>query len=239
VSTSAVTLDFSKAQPISAPSGGVTLDFSKAQPIDKQPPLADQAHAEMSAKPAGAKQWLTDLESDLRYGGEQTVVGRALKAAGYQGAESLGGMEGTAGKTLVSPLTGPVFAAHGVAEAASGHPLRGAGEVLSGIGETSQIPMAFAAPETAEAAAPVVGKVGQTGLAVAKAAAKGADVVSFNRLSKVLEAMRSGAGDISDIWRGKSEVADATSTAAKVTRFTAADRQAATELLKDATSRVV
>src|SRR6185312_5069210 len=44
VSTSPVTLDFSKAQPISAPaSSGVTLDFSKAQPIGE--PTTEQPSA--------------------------------------------------------------------------------------------------------------------------------------------------------------------------------------------------
>lgn len=115
-------------------------------------PAAPANGALVSAKPTGARQWLTDLESDLRYGGQQTAVGRALKSAGYQGAESLGGKEGTAGRMMVSPLTGATFAAHGIAEALSGHPLRGAGQVLSGIGEAAEIPMNFAAPETAEAA---------------------------------------------------------------------------------------
>lgn len=115
--------------------------------------------AEAYAHPGGVKQWLTDLESDLRYGGSQTVVGRGLKKMGYQAPESLGGEGGNAGRMIVSPLTGTTYAAHGVAEAASGHPIRGAGQVLSGIGEASEIPMQFVAPETAEITANTAARI--------------------------------------------------------------------------------
>lgn len=147
-----------------------------------QPSLADQAHAEMSAKPTGARQWLTDLESDLRYGGDQTIVGKALKKAGYQGAESLGGMEGTAGKMMVSPLTGPVFAAHGVAELASGNVKRGAGEILSGIGEAAEIPMNMAAPEEGEMAAEGANRVGKAVSSLTPSAMRDAAGVLFQEV---------------------------------------------------------
>lgn len=133
------------AQPI--PQGAQIDAAPQAVPIpqgaDIEGSLADESHAEVRAHPGGVAQWLTDLESDLRYGGTQTAIGRGLKKIGYQGAESLGGEEGTAGKTIISPLTGPVFAAHGVV---TGKPL----EVLSGIGEAAELPMQFAAPETKE-----------------------------------------------------------------------------------------
>lgn len=115
--------------------------------------LADHTIAEMGAHPQGVRQWLRDLESDLRYGGEQTAVGRALKSVGYQGAESLGSMEGTAGKTLVSPLTGLVHIATGYADVAKGKLGQGAGEIGSGFLETAEIPSMFIAPEASELAA--------------------------------------------------------------------------------------
>lgn len=113
---------------------------------------ATQPQAELRGPETGVRPWLRSLESDLRYGGQSTLPGRLLHKIGYQAPEPLGGEGGTAGSMMVSPLTGPTFAAHGVAEVAAGHPLRGTGEILSGIGEAAQIPMAFVAPETAEAA---------------------------------------------------------------------------------------
>jgi hypothetical protein len=48
-----VTLDFSKAQPISAPASGVvTLDFSKAQPIQQQQPAAAQPQKDFQSRVA-------------------------------------------------------------------------------------------------------------------------------------------------------------------------------------------
>lgn len=125
------------------------------------PTLADNAHAEMRAHPQGVRAWLDDLEGDLRYGQSSTVVGRALKAIGYQGTSSIGGMEGNAGETIASPILGPAHAAVGLADLASGNLKQGAGEVASGALQAATLPAAFVAPEGAEALAKGAGKATQ------------------------------------------------------------------------------
>lgn len=128
--------------------------------FDDVKPNDAQQFPSISAKPTGVRQWLTDLESDLRYGGGQTVFGRAfqkMRGGGVGGFSRLGPEGGDPGAVIGSVPTGLTFAAHGVAEAAHGNIKRGAGEFLSGIGEAAEIPSAFIAPEAGEVAAATPG----------------------------------------------------------------------------------
>lgn len=79
MSTAPVTLDFSKAQPVS---GGVQLDFSKAQPVDQAP----------------AKQYLPG-----RQFGMDVARGMGLDADRIAAAEDSGG-EGEALKEIGSQV---------------------------------------------------------------------------------------------------------------------------------------
>lgn len=78
--------------------------------------------------------------------------------------------------------------------------------------------LGHAAVPAAMAAAPLVGEAalrgsaaalksrpGQTGMALAKGAAKVADVATFDRLSKAANAIKSTVGELGDIWNPKTE----------------------------------
>jgi len=83
MATSPVTLDFSRAQPISTP---VTLDFTKAQPVDGSQPTQDWL-----AKALGQKQQ-TGLERALQptqHDPNQGVMGNAVTALSNIGAAGL------------------------------------------------------------------------------------------------------------------------------------------------------
>lgn len=89
------------------------------------------------------KQFLDDLDADLRQGGTRTFLGRALGAAqgrgdkGYTGLES-GGTKATADFMGSVPL-GAVKTAQGIAEMHD-HPVNGTLKTLSGVSQMAMIP---------------------------------------------------------------------------------------------------
>lgn len=104
--------------------------------------------ANIGPRKGGVEQWLGDLESDIRYGGGATLPGRALRAMGAQGIDV--GAQGGKASTLMSPLTGAVHAAQGVAEIPR-NPVHGALKTAGGVIEAAELPASFVAPEAAGA----------------------------------------------------------------------------------------
>lgn len=92
---------------------------------------------------AQASDWLNKLESDVRHGGTETVVGRALHFMGARGTDM--GVPESVSNQIASPVLGPIKTAQGVAE---GNPLKTAGGLL----QTATLPSAFAGPGAAETA---------------------------------------------------------------------------------------
>lgn len=120
---------------------------------------ADVMHGEIKAAPGGLSGWLNSLENDIKNGTGTTLPGRILAGLGAKGIDR-GTSEQTA-NTIAGPLIGPVHAAEGAVQNATGktgaEQLGGAGKMISGALETASPLLAFQAPEAGEAAAELPG----------------------------------------------------------------------------------
>lgn len=103
---------------------------------------AGEAH--ISATPGGAKEWLKELEADIRSGSQFTLPGRIIHKMGAQGTDV--GVRPGSGDMLMSPILGPIHAAQGVSESRQ-HPIRGPLKAIGGVLETATIPASFMGPE--------------------------------------------------------------------------------------------
>lgn len=112
--------------------------------------------ASVSKAPGGVGGYLSSLEGDVKYGSQNTLLGKMLHGMGAQGTQV--GAQAGAGDTLASPITGPIHTAQGVSQMGQ-HPFLGALKALGGLAETASIPAAFMAPEAAESAAAAPSKV--------------------------------------------------------------------------------
>jgi hypothetical protein len=103
--------------------------------------------ATISAAPTGVKAWLQNAENDFRRGGQSTIVGKILHAAGANPNGVDSGTGSYAADTVASVPLGLLHAAQGVAETPE-HPLMGPLHALGGVAQAATIPAAFIAPET-------------------------------------------------------------------------------------------
>jgi hypothetical protein len=103
--------------------------------------------ATISAAPTGVRAWLSDAENDLRRGGQSTLVGKILHAAGANPNGVDSGTGSYAADTVASVPLGLLHAAQGVAETPE-HPVMGPLHALGGVAQAAMIPGAFIAPET-------------------------------------------------------------------------------------------
>lgn len=137
--------------------GALKAGASKADVIDylaktpkKGAPQQNLATATIDAgsKPEGIQanvaDWLTKLESDVKYGGGQTFAGKLLQVMGAKGTKV--GAQGNIDDSLspASMVTGPIKTAQGVAEG-------DAWKTVKGIAEAATIPASFAAPPAGNA----------------------------------------------------------------------------------------
>lgn len=113
-----------------------------------------------AALPRNAEGWFADAERDLRQGGSRTAVGRILGHLqgrgdkGYSGLES-GVSKGTA-EFMGSPELGALQVAKGGTETATGHPVKGAGNIIGGVLKAGTIPGAMMAGPEAKAAEAII-----------------------------------------------------------------------------------
>jgi hypothetical protein len=103
--------------------------------------------ATISAAPTGVRAWLSNAENDLRRGGQSTLVGKLLHAAGANPNGVDSGTGSYAADTVASVPLGLLHAAQGVAETPE-HPVMGPLHALGGVAQAAMIPGAFIAPET-------------------------------------------------------------------------------------------
>ena len=156
-----------------------------AQAMNVKPParpqlVQPQPTETIGNQPTGILPWLKNVESDFRYGGQQTFPGKILHLMGAQGV-NVGAQSGAA-DTIASPILGPLKAAQGVAELPS-HPGQGLKHIFGGALQAATLPASFVAPSTSasdvvpEAAeavrAGIYGKVPFLGRAFASKAAAG------------------------------------------------------------------
>src|SRR5690348_5621537 len=113
-------------------------------------PASQHPEASMSAHPSGS--WLNDLESDIRYGSNNTFIGKILKGMGAEGVNE--GSQSEAGNFMASPALGGIRAARGATELPE-HPWQGTKDIAGGALEASQIPAALAVGPEEEAASRV------------------------------------------------------------------------------------
>lgn len=135
------------AAPDTLPANFSGFDQPKAAP----PPAPT---ASVSATPSGPLSWLNQAESDFRYGGQSTILGKLLHSMGAQGVNV--GSQAGAGEQLVSPVLGTLHAAQGVAMTPD-HPIAGPLKAAGGVLEAATLPASFMAPEAGETAAKVPG----------------------------------------------------------------------------------
>ncbi len=146
----------SQAQQQSAPA---PQSFDDTMPADMS----------VSAQPASTgvlnsvENWARNAGNDVRYGGDQTILGRVLKAMGAQGTAN-SGQPSSVGEFMASPILGPLKAAQGAAELPqSGKTWQGTKNLVSGGLQAATFPTAVmggpAADTTAEAAVTATGKL--------------------------------------------------------------------------------
>jgi hypothetical protein len=147
-------------------------DFNYAQnhPTEatqkQQQVTAPRAPDTVSARPNNVANWLEDAGNDLRYGDQNTAVGKIYRGIGGPKNGLYGGVAPSTAELMGGDVLGPFTAAHGVNDIAHGHPIRGANETLRGVGQTLAIPMAATNPEFL----PSLAGYGAVGSGVTKAA---------------------------------------------------------------------
>ena len=103
--------------------------------------------ATISAAPTGVNAWLQNAENDFRRGGQSTIIGKMLHAAGANPNGVDSGTGSYAADTVASLPLGLLHAAQGVAQTPE-HPVAGPLHAIGGVLQAATIPAAFAAPET-------------------------------------------------------------------------------------------
>lgn len=145
---------------VPVPQGAIVGEVAVPQgaTIGSQTSLSNYQPDTISARPGGIGSWLQDFESDIRYGGDRTVLGKALSAMGAKGLNV--GSQAAAGDYMGSPILGPTHMAQGATIIPS-HPLEAGKQMISGALETAQIPGSFIAPEAAEGASALPSAAGK------------------------------------------------------------------------------
>jgi len=132
-----------------------------AQALGVKPPTPiNEPTASISAAPTGAKAWLNSAENDIRYGGQQTMLGKILHAVGAPGINR--GVSEDVANQVAGPLIGPIQAAQGVSNMGK-HPVSGALQAGAGVLNALSPALAFSGPQAAEAASSIPGKVAEAG----------------------------------------------------------------------------
>jgi hypothetical protein len=99
------------------------------------------------------------VSGDIKYGTAQTPVGSVLQFLGAQPTQN-GTSEGVS-DMMASPMLGTAKASEGVGQLMQhGKRLKGAGNVVKGTLQATQLPTSFVAPEAADAAPAVANEVG-------------------------------------------------------------------------------
>ncbi len=115
---------------------------------------------QISAMPSGPESWIQRAEGDLRYGGRNTAIGRALGYMqgrgdkGYTGLQS-GTTPATADLMGSVPL-GLTKALKGAVQSVTGKPLEGVENLVSGGLQTATIPSAFMGGPAVSSAAEMI-----------------------------------------------------------------------------------
>lgn len=140
--------DTSEITPLDAPASDAPARFDAKDiiPLGQDPSETTGTISAVPQSVTPVHDWLTHLDSDLRQGGNRTVVGRTLGAMQGRGDKGFSGVEtgGTAGAadTVASVPLGAVKAATGVSEMPD-HPMTGALKALSGVLQIGTVPAAF------------------------------------------------------------------------------------------------
>jgi len=102
-------------------------------------------------RPNTFRNWLGDIEGDVRYlgGSGVTLPGRIMRSLGYQGFEPMSHVatNSNAGEMIGGVFLGPVEVAEGNVDFYTGHPIAGTNEALRGLGHTLALPIAATNPE--------------------------------------------------------------------------------------------
>jgi len=129
-----------------------------------QSPAKPAPLATMSAqpKPAGwgarLSQWAGNAADDLRYGGDQTIIGRGFRAMG--GTPLLRDVSPETSEFMASPELGALKAARGAGEVAqSGKRWEGMKDLAGGAAQAAEIPLSFMAPEGVASGASKLGEL--------------------------------------------------------------------------------
>lgn len=114
--------------------------------------VKDAPTGELRAVRPSVRGWLSEAEDDLRHGGSATIVGRTLGRMQGRGDKGYSGLEAStspgAADFMGSMPLGAVKTAEGAVDYWTGHPLKGAGEALSGEAQMATLPgMVMAGPE--------------------------------------------------------------------------------------------
>lgn len=126
-----------------------TIDFSKYE-SQSAPPQID-----FSKYTAAPKQTPEDIAQGASMGPQETGVAASISRFGHRVQDALrgGGRPDAAVEFLGGPVLGPINAAHGAAILPE-HPIRGANEVVRGVGQTVALPLAVVNPGLAASAVP-------------------------------------------------------------------------------------
>lgn len=166
-----------------APVGKYTAaDLADAAVPPKAPVTAPIGTLSPSDKPT----WLQNAESDVRLGGNRTLVGKTLGRlqGSDQGYSGIGGVAPKAAEMMASPVLGGIHALQGTIDD-FGHPIKGNLKTLQGISEMATLPSMVAASPGASAAFDAIPSAKHAGSMFSDLATRAADAGTHIKMSAV------------------------------------------------------